>query len=267
MTNAEYLLRFHKFQKSREAFFAPKINDALKKQYKQFTKNISLGLNALDHINSTPLVRIIRNLYMDAGIVYGAKVRADFVKAGLIKRSVKQFELAGDQEVKNRRPIGFSERMAELIAEYFREDIFEVCEGITDTTKKIITELFNTAYKNGWGIDEIVKRLEDTELSANRARLIARTETVTAANKGAIFVAKDTGLDLNKTWLSAGDARVRYDHRNINGHTVGIDDYFVVGGYEMQQPGDRGGKDGKPAVDIKEIGNCRCCVIFRKVKD
>lgn len=247
MTNADYLRRFHKFQKRREEFYAPKIKAALNNQYKQFTQNIHLGLNALDYIDDTQLIKVIRNIYMDAGIVYGAKVRAG------LKRKDKE-------EVKNRRPIGFSERMAKLIADYFKEDIFKTAKDITDKTKKLISEVFTQAYVDGLGIDDIVKKLEDTELSKNRARTIARTETVTAANQGAMFVAKDSGLTLNKTWLSANDSRVRHDHKSINGHTVGMEDNFIVGGYKMQQPGDK-----KQGADIKEIANCRCTVIFRKV--
>lgn len=260
MTNAEHLLRFHRFQKSREKFYAPKIEAALNNQYKQFTDNIHLGLNALDYISSDELVKIVRNIYMDAGIVYGAKIRADLVKQVAIKR-VKALAGFDDMEVKNRRAIGFSERMAQLIADYFKEDIFETVKNITDTTKEIIKKVLTNAYALGQGISDIVDQLLNTEISKVRARLIARTETVTAANKGAMFVAKDTGLTLNKIWLSAGDSRVRRDHAEINGHTVGIDDAFTVGGYKMQQPGDS--SDG---ADGSEIINCRCTVIFRKAK-
>lgn len=259
MTNAEHLLRFHRFQKSREAFFAPKINDALASQYKQFTNNIHLGLHALDYINGDELIKVIRNLYMDAGIIYGAKIRADLVKQGAIKR-VKALAGFDDHEVKNRRAIGFSERMAQLIADYFRQDIFDTVKKITDTTKELIKKVLTQAYIDGLGIDDIVKKLEDTELSKVRARLIARTETVTVANKGAMFVAKDTGLPLNKTWLSAGDSRVRKDHAEINAHTVSIDDPFIVGGFKMQQPG-----DSSQGADGAEIINCRCTVVFRKI--
>ncbi len=77
MTNAEYLLRFDRFQKSRERFFAPKINEALHKQYLQFTSHVrTQGLEAANFITPTYLMTVMRNLYMDAGIVYGKKIRS-----------------------------------------------------------------------------------------------------------------------------------------------------------------------------------------------
>lgn len=275
MTNAEYLLRFHRFQKSREKFYSPKIDKALAGQYKQFTNNIHLGINALDHIDTTPLVKVIRNIYMDAGIVYGAKIRSDFVKQGIIKRSeVKQYAGFDEPEEKARMPIGFSQEMADLIAEYFQQDIFDVCAEMTDYTKEIIKRVLTESYGAGLGINDIVKKLESPELSAARSRTIARTETVTAANQGAMFVAKNTGLPLRKSWLSAKDFRVRGNkpkdkgnHKIMDGQSVGIDDYFhLQNGVTILQPGGRKQENGKP-VPKEEVISCRCCVIFRKVKD
>lgn len=264
MTNEEkhsYLLRFQRFQKSREKFYAPKINEALHKQYLQFTsqaKEKENGLQALHNIDSSGISKVIKNLYMDAGIVYGARIRSDFNRQGVYKKKKEQ---------KNRRPIGFSERMAQLIADYFRTDILNTSEFITQTTKDLITQVFTDAYALGLGINDIIAQLENTELSRVRARMIARTETVTAANKGALFVANETGLLVNKTWLATKDSRTRHDHSKVDGNQVGKDDYFVVGGYDMLVPGDRGGKNGKPQVDPKEYINCRCAVTFEAMRD
>lgn len=254
MTNEDYLLRFDRFQKSREKHFAGKINDAIHKQYLQFTAHVwQYGKDAVNFITPNALISVIRNLYMDAGIVYGKKIQADLNK---MKKEKKSLEIKAGQ-------LGFSERVARLIADYFEEDIFSITHGITETTKELIKDLFTEAYAQGLSIDDIVKQLENTELSKVRARLIARTETVTAANQAAHFVAKDSGLNLNKTWLSARDSRVRDDHRSANGHTVGLDDYFIVGGEEMLQPGDHGGKNGKPIVSAGNVVNCRCTTTFR----
>lgn len=256
--------RFRRFQQSREIYFSPRINEALHKQYKQFTSHVErLGLeSSLNKIDSGGIMHVIRNLYMDAGIIYGAKIRADFNKLGAYKWSNST-----TLELKNRRPIGFSERMAQLISDYFKTDILNTSEGITQTTKDLIRNVFTQAYVEGLGLPEIIKKLEGTELSRVRASLISRTETVTAANKGALFVAKDTGLLLNKTWLATNDKRTRDDHRAVDGNQVGRDDYFNVGGYEMLVPGDRGGHDGKLPVDPKEFCNCRCTATFQVVRD
>jgi SPP1 gp7 family putative phage head morphogenesis protein len=252
MTQAEkdyYLLRFHRFQQNRERHFAPLIKKALNNQYKTFTSNITQGVEAaLLTIQSGEIKEIIKTLYVDAGTVYGNYIRLDLKKQ------------------KARMPIGFSEEMYQLMIDYFGIDILNTSEGITEQTKELIRKVFTEAYKVGSGIDDIVKKLENTELSKNRARVIARTETVTAANKGALFVAKKTGLKHNKEWLSARDDRVRHSHRFMNGQIVGEDDFFNVRGNKMAAPGDRGGKNGQLPVDPSEVVNCRCSVLTVPVR-
>ncbi len=251
MTNDErhnFLLRFQRFQQSREKYFAPKINSALNNQYKTFIHNVRhLGVDAVHLIKPDDITKILESLYFD-GIVYGAKIRADL------------------NRVKARMPIGFSERMHQLIMEYFGQDILNTSLGITETTKKLIRDVFINAYAQGLGIDDIIKQFEDTEMSRIRSRLIARTETVTSANGGALIVAKETGLLLNKTWLATKDSRTRHDHAAVDGHTVARDDYFDVGGATMQHPGARTQEDGSP-VPVAEVANCRCTIIFAPVRD
>lgn len=245
-----YLQRFQRFQKGRERIFAPKFYKAIRAQYQYVIDNIHNGLNAVDKIPSHHLTKIIKDIYLDAGITYGAKVRADL------------------NRLKGRMPIGFSQRMSQLIEQYFNTDILNASEGITDTTKDLIRKVFAEAYEAGLGIDDIISQLRNTELSQMRARLIARTETVTAANQGAMFVAKDTGLKLNKVWLATSDNRTRHDHRMVDGHTVDMDDYFILAGdIKMLQPGDRGGTDGRRATPPKEVCNCRCTVLFEPIRE
>lgn len=256
MNKHEYLLRFNRFQKSREKFFAPKIAKALIAQYKTVLDNIDQADIAINKINHLQVERVVRNIYMDSAIVYGAKIRSDLKKERLIKSAIPI-----SYSSKARMPMGFSDRMAQLIADYFRTDILNTSLGITNTTKDLIRKVFTDAYAKGLSIDQIISQLKDTELSRVRARLIARTETVTSANKGAMFVAKDTGLELNKEWLSARDNRVRFHHREENGQIIGMNDFFTVGPDLMQYPGDRGGHDGAPKVSPSNYCNCRCTIL------
>lgn len=245
----EYYRRFSNFQQSRERMFAPQFYRLIRSQYKVVIDNVAKGFEAVDLIDHFALVPLVEKLYYDAAIVYGAKIRADLTKQ------------------KARMPIGFNEQMYELIKQYFSTDILNTSAGITETTKELIRKIFTEAYREGWSNDEIVEKLQNTELSRIRSRMIARTETVTAANQGAVFAAKKTGLKLKKEWLATMDNRTRRDHLMEDGKVVGMDDYFNVGGYEMFQPGDRGGKSGKPTVAAKEIVNCRCTILFEPIRD
>ncbi len=245
-----YLLRFRRFQQSRERLYAPKINKALKGQYADFVKHYDrYGMSAVDHIDRSELQGVLKTLYIDAGTTYGLKVRGDLNRE------------------KGRMPIGFSERMLELITEYFQTYIFNGVERITEETQRLIREVFTNAYEQGLGIDDIIIQFENTELSKVRSRLIARTETVTAANRGAQFVAKDTGLKLNKEWLSASDNRVRRDHQLVNGQTVPMDELFTVGKDKMLVPGDRGNVEGRPKTSAANIVNCRCTTLYLPIRE
>lgn len=97
----------------------------------------------------------------------------------------------------------------------------------------------------------------DAELSQWqwKARRIARTEAHGAVNSGQIDRARqraaDTGERLWKRWLGTNDNRTRASHRVADGQIVGLDEKFVVGGAELDFPGEAGG----PA---HEVIQCRC---------
>ena len=230
--------------------YAPKINKALKEQVQEFTTAYKRGdADPYMAISLVPIIKVLRPLYLDAAVVYGAKVIAYLPKR------------------KARMPIGYSERMQLLVEQYFAVDFLNDSQGITETTKEQIRKILLQASREGLGIDDTLKLLEAPELTRYRSRLIARTETVSAANFGASAAANDTGLVLNKVWIAARDNRTRIDHASVNGTIVPQKETFIVGGYAMLYPGDRGGKDGRMKVPASEICNCRCSVGFIPVTD
>jgi len=70
--------------------------------------------------------------------------------------------------------------------------------------------------------------------------VIARTEVHGSYQEGSRIAAKQTGLALNKVWVSALDSRVRNDHEDAHGQTVGLDEDFKVGSSRGPGPGDMG---------------------------
>jgi uncharacterized protein with gpF-like domain len=249
-----YLIRFQRFQQRSEILYAPQINRALGDQYKTFIAHVHKdGLSAVNKISADGIFKVLTDLYNTCATTYAAKIRADIVKFKKVETKA--------------HAMGFSQRMHELIKQYFGVDILNTSEGITQTTRELITEVFTNAYAQGLSINDMIQQFEGTELSRMRARLIARTETVAAANTGAFLQAKESGLKLNKVWLSVKDKRTRPDHVTSDGQQVGKEDYFNIGGYDMLFPGDKGGKDGKPDVPGSEVINCRCTHIYQPVRD
>lgn len=91
-----------------------------------------------------------------------------------------------------------------------------------------------------------------------RSSLIARTEGHRIQNQAALdcqHKAKDKGADVLKQWDSTLDKRTRKAHVEADGKIVELDEYFSVGGEEMEAPGVGG--------TAKNVCNCRCCLLQR----
>ncbi len=250
---AELWQKFNLFQRSRIKSYTPKINKALQFQVNQFIAAKKLGYNdsqALEFVSSASLYEVLKPLYNDAGINYGAKT------------------IAYLRTQKARFPIGFNRLMTELLNQYFQIDLLNIVEDITQTTKGLIRDILIAAYAAGSSFSEIINELSAIGFTQNRARVIARTETVTAANTGSYLAAKTTGLELRKVWISAQDNRTRrhprdrYDHLHMNGAKVNYRELFNVSGEFMLHPGDR-----KNGANAGNICNCRCTHGYEAVRD
>lgn len=119
-------------------------------------------------------------------------------------------------------------------------------------------------------IREIAKAMQELVNSRKfyrwQALRIARTETTAAANLGATRAGSDSGLILEKVWISSHDSRTRrrpddkFDHYVMHKVKVDENDHFNVQGDLMLYPGD---PKGQPANQI----NCRCTVAMIGKRD
>lgn len=106
-------------------------------------------------------------------------------------------------------------------------------------------------------IQHLVNKPTFTRWMAER---IARTESTAAANKAATVASGITNFVTEKVWLSGLDGRVRAEHSDANGQTVLEGEKFIVGGEEMEYPGD-------PSASAWNVINCRCTVAVRAKRD
>lgn len=120
-----------------------------------------------------------------------------------------------------------------------------------------VANVVQTGVAEGHSIDQIAEGLvgaAGAPLSAQRARLIARTEAISASNAGAVAGFAKLPFISAKRWLTTLDGRERFSHRAANGQTVPIDGNFTVGGQETPYP-------GWPGLTVGERSNCRCSLI------
>lgn len=96
----------------------------------------------------------------------------------------------------------------------------------------------------------------------NRAVVVARTETQGAVNAGSLAGAGqqeiDTGRPMMKRWLAVDQPdRTRPAHLAADGQEVPVRSPFLVGGEQLQYPGDPSGSAGN-------VIQCRCSMTFRE---
>jgi SPP1 gp7 family putative phage head morphogenesis protein len=245
MTDEEkrlYALKWHRFETRYEAIYTTKFTKALKEQVAQFAKD--------GYITAAPIYKVLVELYTTVGPTWSAHTGIHRLK-----------------QVKALAPMGFNERIVELMRQYYGIDLINDAELMTRYSREVIADVLSRAALSGASLSEVVTELLlNPEFSAMRARRIARTETVTAANGAAMINAKEKGFKLNKEWIAIEDKRTRHSHRNVDGTIIHLDDAFNVNGTQMEQPGVRSQPNGL-TVPASEVVNCRCVVAFIPVLD
>jgi hypothetical protein len=137
--------------------------------------------------------------------------------------------------------------------------IAERITQVSELTKEKVRTALSFAGSQGLAKQDVAKYLREQMpmFSANRSKVIARTETTHAASIGQKFAADTSTLELEKVWvsLSFDDGRIRADHLAANDQRVPKNGTFNVGGVQMEYPGD-------PAGGASNCANCRCGIAY-----
>lgn len=112
----------------------------------------------------------------------------------------------------------------------------------------------------GESIPDIAKRfMQIANMNKSRAIINARTAVNSAQNAGRYNSqqrAADMGIEFEREWRATFDKRTRPSHRHADGQRVGVNEPFVVEGFEMMYPGDM---TAPPHL----VYGCRCTVVTR----
>ena len=150
------------------------------------------------------------------------------------------------------------DEITEEMREFIRIASADAVTYINEWTRQEIRSILDEAFTDGWPIGDVARELKTLyfeDFSTYRAYRIARTEMMAGASYGKQQGAKDTGLPLNKIWVSTTDERTRPTHKYASGQTVDIDDYYDIGGYHAMHPGD-------PNLPARERIHCRCVEVY-----
>jgi len=133
---------------------------------------------------------------------------------------------------------------------------------LPDEVYSLIVREIETGVAQGDSIPDIAARVQTvltatgSEYWPNRARTVARTETMAAVNAGAYAGALRDAAERGdpapfKVWLATDDTRTRPTHDKADGQRTLLSEPFRVGGAQLQYPGD-------PRGPAQEVINCRC---------
>lgn len=142
-------------------------------------------------------------------------------------------------------------------------DVAQRYTSVTDTVREKIKKSLIESQQQFVSISKITAKLKRDIgglFSVKRAEMIARTEVTHISNIAAEESARETGIDLVKTWIHTRDDRTRDAHRNVPTKPIKSFEKFIVGGVKMDRPGD-------PAGGLRNIINCRCCIVFLPADD
>jgi hypothetical protein len=253
IARAQWLAQTKAIKRSRA-----KIERALPKTYAAaFGRWQSTGAVAIPVDAQRDLAAVITATWRDA-IKTGVQFTADQDKAAFTFLERKEVTL-------------FEQIMMDFIQRYGAIKVVQILE----TTRNQIQRIVDKGVKEGLGQEAIAKQITTAipSLSRTRARVIARTETHSAAMYASIYVARESPFPMNKRWISVYDARTRdfgegdgvvdmANHRAMHEVTIPIDELFQVprkgGGYDLMDcPGD-------PSAPAYQIINDRCGLVYRR---
>ncbi len=137
--------------------------------------------------------------------------------------------------------------------------------NLPDEVYALIVAEIETGIRDGLGIPEVTAAVQQvltasgTDRWPNRARVIARTETMGAVNAG-VFRGAQLDAELRgdpapfKQWISTMDKRTRPTHRVADKQRTLLSEPFRVGGASLMFPGD-------PSGPAAEVIQCRCSLL------
>jgi len=256
----KYSEAYNRAQKRFERKYLKVVNAALRDQINGFVA-------VLREDGVTVAVRDMDTVLMNNGI---AKAVQDMYKEIGVYFANREYRSLRSQLRTAKKGFGFDlDWIAEIIRYFQLQLLTKAVLPITETTKEQIRQILKEGEEKGWGVDQIVRELNSSELTLWRARMIVRTESQKAAFKGRQMAADKIEYATTTEWIAANDHRTRHSHRRVDGDVVEPGKKFRVPIYEgdhvrgyeeMTGPGD-------PKASAGNVINCRCTDAKRIVFD
>ena len=157
----------------------------------------------------------------------------------------------------------------ELMGQYFNAHVMDRLAQVSENTRRQIREIIQRGFDEGLGARDRAKLIRQSAPEINRTRSIriARTESVTAANKAQLLAHEASPFEYEKSWLS-----VKQPGRTRPSHLAMDSNFFIDLWESFNVANDKGALDemlapGDTNADASNVVNCRCILLFRAKRD
>lgn len=214
--------------------------------------NLSAGLTAVQMLDSKPIFRAVRRIYMD---IIPSKAEAEYRRL---------------ESIVARKKSGFGSYSPDWVAflDFFLSGaaLEKLSYQVTYTTQQRVAKYISDNIETGRGLRDLTLFIEG--MAMPRAKLVARTEGTKARNAADFFAQMAAPVKCMREWSSAKDKRTRRgrraDHFHMDGMQVEQGEPFVdpVNGDRLMYAG-----DVSLGARAASVCNCRCRTFNVPVKD
>lgn len=251
--------QFLRRQKVYELRYARLLINVLEKQYNRSAKDYANGGDGLGVVRPEDYEDTYQKLYTTCMVAEAQNAWNMYVKPltsdqkDIIDDLVNFLSQGLDDN-------GLIKLWRRLSSDYIQVSIMTRLQEVTDTTRKAIRKVIETGIQDGLGAEQISKNIRKEskgEINKHRSRLIARTETINAMNKGKRLSMLSSNLLWDKKWIATEDDRTRMPHAHMNREGYfPLEQAYFVNGESLMYPGDPNGSAGN-------IIQCRCSEVYR----
>lgn len=243
--------KYNHFAKN-HAIYERKALKMLLKEFRSIFKNIPYSNLTYDNaesvialnINTKSLEKTMFQIYYLIGSDYGSYYYRKIIREN--PREQKNFK---------KLPF-FSQLFNDWLVNWFSDYGLENVKTIAQTSIDAVIREVRISQQNNESVAEMAKRIKatvnDPKFYKWQALRIARTETTMAINQAKELAVDESGIIMDKVWITRVDGKERDTHRSLNGTKVEQTEKFQVGDSLMKFPGDR--ENGS----VTEVVNCRC---------
>lgn len=198
----------------------------------------------------------VKKLYRHIGLIHAKRINDELrSEPKVLKNHANVYQI---------KRLGYNDQWAGVVNDYLEKFLFEkITFEVNSTTRDALMRAVQRGVKEGLGVDDIIRILENWPYARFQAARIVRTEIHRAAEVGAEAGGSTFQYEQQGEWIAAKDSRTRgnpmngqKDHANhwaLDGVVINDGDVFTDprNGDKLRFPGD-------PEASAKSTIFCRC---------